>query len=160
MKYCSSSSSLEVKGSKSMAEMSISQVTQQTGVPPSTLRYYEEVGLLRPVRRVGGRRHYDEKVIQRLALIRTGQQAGFTLAELGILLRNVLDTGSEGARWFELVDRKRKEMDALMRNIESMKRLLDEIMECDDDSLAECIVLTGERHSLESSEVSITGKSR
>ena len=133
-----------------MAEISITQVTQQTGVRPSTLRYYEEIGLLHPIRRVSGRRQYDESVLQRLALIQTGQQAGFTLSELGILLNNVLDSesGNAGAGWHELVDRKLKEMDALLRNIENMKRLLEDIMDCDDASLAECIVLTGQRHSL------------
>ncbi|MBC7811184.1 MAG: hypothetical protein H7175_08560, partial [Burkholderiales bacterium] len=35
-----------------------------------------------------------------------------------------------------------------LRNVESMKRLLQDITDCDDDSLAECIVLTGQRHSL------------
>src|SRR5215470_11607543 len=130
-----------------MAEMSISQVTQQTGIRPSTLRYYEEIGLLHPTRRVSGRRQYDENVLQRLALIQTGQQAGFTLAELGILLNNVLDAEAGRAGWHELVDRKLKEMDALLRNIESMKRLLEDIMDCDDASLAECIVLTGQRHA-------------
>lgn len=130
-----------------MAEISINQVTQQTGVRPSTLRYYEEIGLLRPIRRVSGRRQYDESVLQRLALIHTGQQAGFTLAELGILLNNVLDPESDGVGWHDLVDRKLKEMDALLHNIESMKRLLKDIMDCDDDSLAECIVLTGQKHS-------------
>jgi MerR family transcriptional regulator, redox-sensitive transcriptional activator SoxR len=133
-----------------MAEISIMQVTQATGLPPSTLRYYEEVGLLRPTRRVSGRRQYDESVLQRLALIQTGQQAGFTLAELGILLNNVLDSESGGMGWHELVDRKLQEMDALLHNIQSMKRLLQDIMDCDDASLAECIVLTGQKHSLRS----------
>ena len=66
-----------------MAEISISEVTRQTGIQPSALRYYEEIGLLAPTRRIGGRRHYDEGVLQRLALIQTGQQAGFTLAGKG-----------------------------------------------------------------------------
>jgi MerR family transcriptional regulator, redox-sensitive transcriptional activator SoxR len=131
-----------------MTELSISQVTQQTGLRPSTLRYYEEIGLLHPLRRVGGRRQYDASVLQRLALIQTGQQAGFTLAELGLLLNNVLDSESGGVGWHQLVDRKLKEMDARMRHIESMKHLLEDIMDCDDESLAECIVLTGQRHSL------------
>jgi DNA-binding transcriptional MerR regulator len=130
-----------------MAEISINQVTQQTGVRPSTLRYYEEIGLLRSVRRVSGRRQYDESVLQQLELIHTGQQAGFTLAELGVLLNKVLNSESEGVGWHELLERKLKEMDALLRNIESMKRLLIDIMDCDDASLAECIVLTGKKHS-------------
>ena len=131
-----------------MAEISINQVTQQTGIRPSTLRYYDEIGLLRPIRRVGGRRQYDESVLQRLALIQTGQQAGFTLAELAILLNNVLDSESGGAGWHELVERKLKEMDARMRHIASMKRLLEDIIDCDDESLAECIVQTGQRHAI------------
>jgi DNA-binding transcriptional MerR regulator len=131
-----------------MAEISIYQVTRQTGVRPSTLRYYEEIGLLRPTRRISGRRQYDESVFQRLALIQTGQKAGFTLAELGILLNKVLDAETAGTHWHELFDRKLKEMDALVRNIESMKRLLRDIMDCDDMGLAECIVLTGQRHAL------------
>jgi len=131
-----------------MAEMSITQVTQQTGVRPSALRYYEEIGLLSPIRRVSGRRQYDESVLQRLALIQTGQRAGFTLAELGTLLNNVLDSEAGGAEWHSLVERKLNEMDTLLRNIESMKRLLVDIMDCDDVSLAECIVLTGQMHSL------------
>lgn len=130
-----------------MAEISIMQVTEQTGVRPPTLRYYEEIGLLRPSGRVGGRRQYDENVVQRLALIHTGQQAGFTLAELGILLNNVLDSETGSVEWHDLVDRKLKEMDAMMRHIENMKLLLEDIMDCDDASLAECIVLTGQRHS-------------
>ena len=130
-----------------MAELSISQVTQQTGVRPSALRYYEEIGLLRPTRRIGGRRQYDESVLQRLALIQTGQRAGFTLAELGILLNTVLNSQTGGAEWHELVNRKLKEMDALLRNITSMKQLLEDIMDCDDTSLAECIVLTGQKYT-------------
>ncbi len=129
-----------------MAELSIGQVTRQTGIRPSALRYYESLGLLSPARRVGGRRQYDESVLQRLALIQTGRQAGFTLAELDVLLNQVLGSESRGAGWHALVERKLGEMDALLRNVERMKRLLEDIVNCDDDSLAECIVLTGQRH--------------
>ncbi len=129
-----------------MAEISITEVTQQTGVRPSTLRYYEEIGLIHPTRRVGGRRQYDESVFQRLALIQTGQQAGFTLAEVGVLLQTVLDAESRGAEWHALANRKLREMDAMLRNIQNMKRLLEDIMNCDDASLAECIVLTGQKY--------------
>ncbi|MEQ8673674.1 MAG: MerR family transcriptional regulator [Aggregatilineales bacterium] len=131
-----------------MAELSISQVTQETGLRPSALRYYEEIGLLKPTRRVGGRRHYDESVLQRLALIQTGQQAGFSLAELETLFNSMLDTETGGAEWHTLVARKLKEMDARLGNIKRMKRLLEDIMACDDEGLAECIVQTGQKHQI------------
>ncbi len=84
--------------------------------------------------------------MQRLALIQTGQQAGFTLAELGILLNEVLESDTRAAGWQALIDRKLQEMEALLRNVERMKHLLEDIKDCDDETLAECIVLTGERH--------------
>lgn len=130
-----------------MADISITEVTQHTGLPASTLRYYEELGLIHPTRRIGRRRQYDQSVLQRLALIQTGQQAGFTLTELGVLLNKVLGTEPGGAEWQALVARKMAEMEAMIRNIESMKRLLTDIMACDADSLAECIVLTGRKHA-------------
>ena len=131
-----------------MSELSISEVTQQTGLPPSTLRYYEEIGLVNPIRRISGRRQYDEDVLQRLALIQTGQQAGFTLAELGTLLNNVLNTESGSAEWHDLLARKLREMDSRLQDIARMKDLLKDIMDCDDSTLAECIVLTGQKHHL------------
>lgn len=134
-----------------MTELSISQVIQKTGVPASTLRYYEEVGLLTPIGRVGGRRQYDESILQTLALIQTGQQAGFTLAELEILLNNVLDSELVNDEWQQLIQRKLAEMDARLQNIERMKGLLEAIMDCEDSTLAECIVLTGQKYQIMSS---------
>lgn len=130
-----------------MAEISISQVTQETGVRASTLRYYEEIGLVRPTRRVGGRRQYDASVLQRLALIHTGQQAGFRLAEVGVLLNTVLDAEAGGTGWLALVQRKVNEMEAMLRHIERMKRLLEEMMACEEAGLADCIVMTGQRQA-------------
>jgi MerR family redox-sensitive transcriptional activator SoxR len=131
-----------------MAELSISEVAQRAGIRTSALRYYEEIGLLTPIRRVGGRRHYDESVLEKLAVIQTAQQAGFTLAELRVLLNDVLAATSPSAQWHDLIQRKLQEMNKLLQNVQSMKRLLEEIMDCDDASLAECIILTGQKHQL------------
>lgn len=129
-----------------MDGLRIGQVAQRAGIATSTLRYYEEIGLLEPARRVSGRRLYDDGVFQRLALIQSGQQAGFTLAEIGVLLHHVLDAQSGGATWHDLVKRKLSEMEAKLRSIESMRGLLEDIMNCDDEALAECIVQTTRRH--------------
>lgn len=129
-----------------MADINITEVIQQTGLPASTLRYYEEVGLLHPTGRVGGRRQYDDSVLQRLAVIQTGQQAGFTLAELAILLNNVLDSEAVNPEWQGLIHRKLAEIDARLKNIRQMRDMLEAIMDCEDSTLAECIVLTGEKY--------------
>jgi MerR family redox-sensitive transcriptional activator SoxR len=130
-----------------MPELSIGQVAQRAGVATSTLRYYEDIGLLAPSRRISGRRHYDENVFQRLALIQTGQRAGFTLAEVGVLLNNVLNSEARGDDWQALAHRKLDEMNAMQRNIERMKGLLQDMIACDESGLADCIVSTGQRHA-------------
>lgn len=62
--------------------MNISEVAQQSGLPSSTLRFYEEKGLLTSVGRYGLRRVFGPDVLERLALIALGRSAGFTLEEI------------------------------------------------------------------------------
>lgn len=63
-------------------DMDIGFVSKQSGLPVSTLRYYEEKGLIRSIGRNGLRRVFDETVLERLALIALGRQAGFSLNEI------------------------------------------------------------------------------
>ncbi len=68
-----------------MAVLDISEVTQRSGLPASTLRYYEEKGLIRSVGRNGLRRLFDDGVVERLSFIALGRHAGFSLQEIGEL---------------------------------------------------------------------------
>ena len=65
-----------------MRYLDIVAVAQQSGVPASALRYYEEKGLIASVGRRGLRRLFDVRVLERLALIALGQAAGFSLVEI------------------------------------------------------------------------------
>ena len=65
-----------------MGELDIGQVVQRSGVPASTLRYYEEKGLIASIGRRGLRRQFDSGVLERLALIALGRAAGFSLDEM------------------------------------------------------------------------------
>ena len=65
-----------------MTALDIATVAQRSGVPASTLRFYEEKGLIASIGRHGLRRVFDADVLDRLALIALGRQAGFSLAEL------------------------------------------------------------------------------
>lgn len=60
----------------------ISEVAQRSGVPASTLRFYEEKGLIASVGRKGLRRQFDPAVFERLALIALARAAGFSLEEI------------------------------------------------------------------------------
>ena len=62
--------------------MDITEVAQRSGVPASTLRFYEQKGLLASIGRRGLRRRFDAAVLERLALIALGTAAGFSLDEI------------------------------------------------------------------------------
>lgn len=69
-----------------MSDLDISQVARRSGLPASTLRYYEEKGLIASIGRRGLRRLFDPGVVDRLALISLGRTAGFSLEEIGAML--------------------------------------------------------------------------
>ena len=65
--------------------MDIAEVARKAGVAASTLRFYEEKGLIASVGRQGLRRRFDPGVLDQLALIALAQAAGFSLVEIGTM---------------------------------------------------------------------------
>jgi DNA-binding transcriptional MerR regulator len=65
--------------------MDIAEVARRSGVPASTLRFYEEKRLIASIGRQGLRRVFDPDVLQRLALIALGRSAGFSLDEIALM---------------------------------------------------------------------------
>src|SRR6187431_2226150 len=65
-----------------MRDLDIGEVAKRAGIPASTLRFYEEKGLVASVGRRGLRRQFDHDVLERLALIALGRSAGFSLDEI------------------------------------------------------------------------------
>lgn len=68
-----------------MNELDITEVAQRSGAPASTLRFYEEKGLIASTGRRGLRRLFDRDVLERLALIALGRAAGFSLDEIALM---------------------------------------------------------------------------
>ncbi|RMC34725.1 helix-turn-helix domain-containing protein [Paracoccus alkanivorans] len=68
-----------------MKLLDIAEVVNASGVPASTLRYYEELRLIASAGRHGLRRQYEPDVIQRLALIDMARSAGFSLSEIAAM---------------------------------------------------------------------------
>lgn len=65
-----------------MRDLDITEVAQRSGVPASTLRFYEQKGLIASIGRRGLRRQFDARVLDQLALIALGRSAGFSLDEI------------------------------------------------------------------------------
>jgi DNA-binding transcriptional MerR regulator len=69
-----------------MNELDIGEVARRSGLAASTLRFYEEKGLIAPSGRRGLTRLYAPGVLERLGLIALGRAAGFSLDEIGLML--------------------------------------------------------------------------
>ena len=121
-----------------MKTQSIGDIAKQTGIPTSTIRYYEEIELLPPADRVNGRRRYDDTILQKLNLIRLGQKAGFTIAEIQTLLHNFPADAPPSERWQVMAQQKLDELDERMRTIEEMKGILEQTLNCQCATLEDC----------------------
>ncbi len=118
--------------------MTIGEVANGAGVAPSTLRYYEGLGLLTPQSRESGQRRYDTSALRRLGYIHVAQQAGFTLEEIKTLLEGFPEDIPPGARWQTLAKAKLGEMDALIAKAREMKHVLEVGLQCGCTSLESC----------------------
>jgi len=72
-----------------LANLDIGEVAKASGLPASTLRFYEEKGLIHSIGRHGLRRQFQSTVLQRLDLIALGRNAGFSLDEIAVMLTPV-----------------------------------------------------------------------
>lgn len=117
-----------------MREIDIAEVAKQTLVPASTLRFYEEKGLIASVGRRGLRRLFDADVIERLALIALGRAAGFSLDEIALMFapdgRPHIDRPTLVA--------KAGELDKAIRKLSAMRDGLRHAAACPAPSHMEC----------------------
>lgn len=113
--------------------MDIAEVAKASGVPASTLRYYEEKGLIQSYGRSGLRRLFHPDVLQRLALISLGRSAGFSLDEMTEMFT---PKGPEIDR--ELLLAKANELDRKIKELTSMRDGLLHAAVCKAPSHFEC----------------------
>jgi MerR family redox-sensitive transcriptional activator SoxR len=125
--------------------MSIGEVARRAGVNPSALRYYEGIGMLPLPKRANGRRRYDgevlREVLDRLAVVRVAQQAGFTLSEIRTLLDGFCEDTPPSERWRLLAEEKLPEVEALVERALDMKGLLERGLHCECLRLEECALV-------------------
>jgi len=129
--YCATSSSLEVKRVKAL---DISEVSQQSGVAASKLRFYEERGLIASIGRRGLRRLFDADVLERLALIALGRASGFSLDEIALMFA----PGGQPQIDRQLLKAKAQELDKTIRKLSAMRDGLLHAAECKAPSHMEC----------------------
>jgi len=114
--------------------MDITDVAEHSGLPASTLRFYEEKGLITSIGRRGLHRIFDPGVLQRLALIALGQAAGFSLDEVALMFapdgRPLIDR--------KMLVEKADELDHTIRKLTSMRDSLRHAAACRAPTHMEC----------------------
>lgn len=118
--------------------LTIGQVAKRAGIRTSTMRYYEDIGLLSPPVRVSGQRRYDEGIFQRLAMIKLAQRAGLTIAEIHTLLEEFPEDIPPVERWRRLLYPKLADIQELMQRLQDTQRMLERMLGCQCDSMDEC----------------------
>ena len=113
--------------------MDISEVVKASGLPASTLRFYEEKGLIRSNGRNGLRRSFSANVIERLALISLGRSAGFSLDEIAEIFTS---DGPDINR--VLLSAKADELDRAIEELTAMRDGLRHAAVCKAPSHFEC----------------------
>ena len=96
--------------------MDIAEVSRRSGLAASTLRFYEDKGLIRSNGRIGLRRVFDPAVLERLVLISLGRTAGFSLDEIALMLT---PDGRTHINRQMLIDRA-KELNKTIRKLRSL----------------------------------------
>jgi DNA-binding transcriptional MerR regulator len=112
----------------------IAEVARRSGVPASTLRYYEEKGLIASTGRQGLRRLFSPGVLDQLALIGLGQAAGFSLDEI----RSMFSPGARPNIDRQMLAAKADEIDGMIKRLEAMSSSLKHAAACPARSHAEC----------------------
>lgn len=117
-----------------MKILDIADVSERSGLPPSTLRYYEEIGLIESLGRHGLRRQYGPQTLLQLSLITMGKSAGFSLEEIAGMF------GSDGQPDLPRDDLRARaeQLDRQIRDLTILRNALRHVAECSAPSHMEC----------------------
>ena len=117
-----------------MKILDIGEVVKQSGLPPSTLRFYEEIGLITSIGRQGLRRQFEPETLMRLSLITLGKSAGFSLEEISGMF------GQDGQPNLPRADlhTRADELDKQIQNLTILRNAFRHVAECPAPSHMEC----------------------
>lgn len=115
--------------------MDIAEVSKESGLAPSTLRYYEKIGLISSNGRKGLRRQYSPKVMNKLNIISLGRIAGLSLNEISTMF----DTSDELAIDRTLLTQKAVEIDIQIKRLKVVRDSLKHVATCPQSSHLDCL---------------------
>ncbi len=123
--------------------MRIQKASRQSGMPPKTIRFYEEIGLVRPAARAAnGYRQFSDTDVRTLKFIHRARKLGFSVEDMQKLLSLWQDKRRASADVKKLALAHVNEIDARIRELESVKQaVLDLAEHCHGDNRPECPII-------------------
>ncbi len=115
--------------------LTIGELARRTGVAPSALRYYEEIGLLPPAARVSGQRRYGPDAVDLVGAVLFLADVGFTLAEIEQLMAA---RSSSPQSWRELARRKLVELDERIAEAQAARVAVEHALACPHEDIVTC----------------------
>jgi len=122
--------------------MNIGQASQRSGLAPKTIRYYEDIGLIRPDRGENGYRDYAEADVHKLLFLQRSRGLGFSVEECRQLLALYEDKSRASADVRDLTQAKLTEIDRKIRELTGLRRTLEHLVHaCRGNDRPDCPIL-------------------
>ncbi|MEQ8308348.1 MAG: Cu(I)-responsive transcriptional regulator [Hoeflea sp.] len=122
--------------------MNIGEAADTTGLPAKTIRYYEDIGLIKPARATNGYRDYGNKDVHRLAFIQRSRSLGFTIDECRSLLSLYEDKERASSDVKALATDKIREIDRKLMELQSLRDTLKMLADhCHGDERPDCPII-------------------
>jgi MerR family redox-sensitive transcriptional activator SoxR len=118
--------------------MTIGELSKCTGLPSSTLRYWERVKILPGAVRIHGQRRYATDAVNLIAVVTLAQRCGFSLEEIRRLIHGFKPGTSASERWRTAIHQQRAVLKRKIKEFNAMLRLLDQGEQCQCMSLSDC----------------------
>jgi MerR family copper efflux transcriptional regulator len=124
--------------------MNIGQASKVSGVSTKMIRYYDEIGLVRPISRTDANyREYEDREINELRFIKRARNLGFSMAEITVLLSLWRDRARPSREVKAIADRHVADLDARIKEMQAMADTLRHLSHCcAGDDRPDCPILT------------------
>ena len=123
--------------------MNIGEVAERSGIPPKTIRYYEDIGLVCPRRSENGYRAFRESDLHKLAFLGRARMLGFSIEDCRALLSLYEDESRESAQVKEIAEDHLKAVDEKIAQLRSMRETLSHLIRsCHGDHRPDCPILS------------------
>lgn len=124
--------------------MNIGTAARQSGLPPKTIRYYEEIGLLKADRADNGYRDYSGEDVHRLRFVQRARGLGFSVEECRQLLSLYGNSGRESSDVKALATAKLTEIDRKIEELKGLRKTLSHLVaSCHGDARPDCPIIDG-----------------